>query len=59
VSELVFVNFTLGEEPPPEVFDLREWMLTPTGVVTVFILIFVAVSLVSAGMRRRRSVKDA
>jgi hypothetical protein len=56
---MVFVNFTIGQEPPAEVFDLREWMLTPTGIVTVFILIFVGVSLVSAGMRRRRSVKDA
>jgi hypothetical protein len=51
-SEITFVNFTLGEDPAAEPFDLREWVFTWEGIVVVMILAGIIGVVVNAGVYR-------
>jgi hypothetical protein len=56
-SETVFVNFTLGDDPADEPFDLREWLYTFEGRVFIIVVAGVVLLVANVMIIRRRSRK--
>jgi len=58
-SETAMVNFTIGDVPTTEPFDLREWVFTWQGIVVVMVLAGIIAVVVNVAIHRRRIRRQA